>query len=163
MVSFTMSKIAANKAIKTTAIPFKIFVKQTYLGRCEDRAVFVFKDMQRGIQFTVTRPLYAIVGSKEEYDRLRPTMPYTPRSNTTRQPETNIVNGPPPPPSNAVRYKSRLKGAEIPSDLRSALSVGNVGQVIGRLRRSFLPSEVNGQTYAQLFKTLLWVEEYRQE
>jgi helicase MOV-10 len=123
----------------------------------------IFEDQKLGQQFAIVRPVRVIVGRKEDHELLRPTAPFVPRKRTAREPETEIFEGVPPPALKAIKYVVALDKAEIPKNLSDALSTGSTSDVVGRVRRMFLPQAWGSSTYGRHFKYLIWIEEYRME
>ncbi|KAF8341944.1 RNA helicase [Amanita rubescens] len=161
---FEITLEGANRNITTiTPITVQVTFKQKHIGRYEDRIEMLFEDIQLDQRFIISKPLSAIVGSKADHEALKPIAPYTVQPRTTREPELKIVEGVQPPSTQAVPYIGRLPLALIPSHLLSTLSSGTTGEIIARIRRAYLPREFNSETYARLFKHLLWIEEYRSE
>jgi len=127
------------------------------------RIEFVFEDTSLKQQFAIVRTLRAIVGDSAEYERLRPTAPFKPKKRTTRQSETEIVPGDPPPALNAIPYVVTLPFNPVPDRISSALSRGSTTEIIEHFRTSLLPNHLESDTYGRHFKYLLWAEEYRSE
>jgi helicase MOV-10 len=123
----------------------------------------VFEDAQVNKRFVITRGLSAIIGNKEEYERLKPTAPYIPRPRTLREPEKSVVEGERPPAMGAVPYVVPLPKADIPARLAAALGTGSVKQILKDVKSIFLPKEFNSETYGRHFKYLAWIEEFRAE
>ena len=142
---------------------FKVTLRQKHIGRCEDRLEIVFEDVQLRKRFVIARALRAIVGSKADHELLKPKAPYVPRNRTTRQPETQVVEGVLPPSLKAIPYVVSLPHANIPGPLSSALSTSSSSDIISRIRRVFLPLVLDSETYGRHFKNLLWIEEFRME
>ncbi|KAF8621326.1 hypothetical protein AX15_007864 [Amanita polypyramis BW_CC] len=154
----------ANRNITTiTPVTMQVTFKQKYVGRYEDRIEMLFEDIQLDKRFIISKPLYAIVGSKTDHEALKAKAPYTIQPRTTREPELKVIEGVQPPSTTAVPYVGRLPLAPIPSRLLSTLSSGTTGDIITRIRRTYLPKEFNSETYGRFYKYLLWTEEYRSE
>jgi helicase MOV-10 len=109
------------------------------------------------------RPVRAIVGSQADHDLLRPKAPFVPRKRTTRKPVTEVLPGISPPALNAIPYVVKLSLADIPKNLSQTLSTGSLSDVVGRVRRIFLPKAWDSATYGRHFKNLIWIEEYQME
>lgn len=137
--------------------------RQSHNGRYEDRVEIIFEDEQLDRQFVIVRPLRAIVGSQADHDLLRPTAPFVPRKRRTREPETEVLPGVLPPALKAIPYVVKLPQAGIPKNLSETLSTGSSTDIIGRVRRIFLPKTWDCTTYSRHFKNLIWIEEYRME
>jgi helicase MOV-10 len=142
----------------------KVTFRQPHIGRYQDRAEFLFEDLQLNKRFLISRTLRAIVGSKADHQLLQPKAPYVPRERLTRQPEVTVVEGVDPPSLKAVPYVFKLPTADIPKPLLSTLSSsGTFSEGIKRVKHVFLPSTLNSDTYARHFKHLLWIEEFQME
>jgi helicase MOV-10 len=137
--------------------------RQSHNGRYEDRVEIIFEDAKLGQRFVIVRPLRAIVGSQADHDLLRPKAPFVPRKRTAREPEKEILPGVLPPALNAIPYVVKLSLADIPKNLSETLSTGSSSDVIGRVRRIFLPRAWDHTTYGRHFKNLIWIEEHRME
>ncbi|KAK7684935.1 hypothetical protein QCA50_011770 [Cerrena zonata] len=141
-----------------------ISFKQQYLGRYEDRLEIVFEDLSLNSSFVIVRPLSAIVGNKEDHENLKPRAPYQPRKRGSRDPETSVIAGPPPPATKTVKWVTRLLPFDIPKNIASILLEGDPpAETAGNLQLTILPPHLNVNTYARHFQTLLWVEEFRMQ
>ncbi|KAF6757649.1 RNA helicase [Ephemerocybe angulata] len=131
--------------------------EQKYIGRYEDRLELVFEDRQLQKQFYITRPLRAIVGDKADHEALKPVAPYVPRQQTNRIPETTVIEGVAPP-----SYSLPL--ASIPPNLLAILrNTTSTAKQLEEIKKLFVPTDFNSDTYARFFKNLLWIEEHRSE
>ena len=74
-----------------------------------------------------------------------------------------VFEGVAPPALNAIRYVVKLPPSDIPKNLSVVLSTGSTSDVIGRVRRMFVPNTWDSSTYGRHFKYLIWIEEYRME
>ncbi|KAM6492610.1 P-loop containing nucleoside triphosphate hydrolase protein [Amanita muscaria] len=161
---FDVTVEGANRNITTiTPVTIQVAFKQKHVGRCEDRLEMVFEDVQLAKRFLISKSLSAIVGNKADHEALKAKAPYVPQPRTSREPENDVVEGVQPPATKAVPYVDRLPHAYIPSPLLSTLSSGTTGDIVARVRRTFLPREFSSETYARFFKHLLWIEEYRSD
>ncbi|KAH7924376.1 P-loop containing nucleoside triphosphate hydrolase protein [Leucogyrophana mollusca] len=140
-----------------------ISVRLPHAGRAEDRLEILFEDTILKQRFVIVRPVTVIVGSRADYELLKPKAPYIPRQRTARQPENDVVPGIKPPSSMVIPYVGRLPKALPPTDLVAALSEQSTSKAIGHIQRIFLPKALDTNTYARHFKALLWVEEFRME
>ncbi|KAG6873915.1 hypothetical protein C0995_009695 [Termitomyces sp. Mi166 len=162
--SFDITPPRAGQSLSTTTpVNFSITLNQTYVGRCQDRAEFLFKDTQLRTQFVIVRQLEAIIGNQADHQRLRPIIPYVPRPKIARQAELVIVEGVRPPAMKAIPYVVPLPLAPIPSALATTLTTGSRDAKITRIRTVFLPKEFNTSGYDRHFKHLLWIEEHQME
>lgn len=134
-----------------------------YIGRYEDRLEMTFEDIQLKKQFLISRVVNAVVGNKEEHEKLKARAPYVPRRRTERKPEARIVEGVKPPSLNIIPYVGRLPKAPIPSGLLAMVSEGSVKETVDRLRRAYLPATLDSDSFARHFRTLIWIEEQRSE
>ncbi|KAF8156820.1 RNA helicase [Crassisporium funariophilum] len=151
---------------KVTSRPpnFALIFKQAYVGRYEDRLEFVFEDTQLKKRFVIVRTLKAIVGNKAEHEALQPRAPYVPRSRSTRKAILEIVEGVKPPSLNAIRYISPLPRANIPTNLQTNLSSSeSTSKITARIKKLFMPANLDSTSYSRHFKHLLWVEEFKME
>ncbi|KAF9487363.1 P-loop containing nucleoside triphosphate hydrolase protein [Pleurotus eryngii] len=123
-------------------VTISVTLRQAYHGTCDDRLEIRFKDVKLNKEFIVSRRLKAVIGNREELERLKPVAPYVPRQRTTRLVEREIVEGVFPPALKAIPYIGKLPLAEIPV---------------------FLPRRIDSETYGRFFKNLLWIEEHRME
>jgi helicase MOV-10 len=147
----------------TQTLRFNVMFASTFRGRYQDRLEFVFEDRALLQRFVIVRTVRAISGEPGAYADLQPSAPYVPRKWAPRTRESNVIPGVRPPALTAVPWVVPLPDAIVPHALADAVSPGPMRDVIGRIRQSFLPSVLNGDTYARHFKTLLWVEEVRME
>ncbi|KAG6877586.1 hypothetical protein C0993_005916 [Termitomyces sp. T159_Od127] len=162
--SFQVTPPKSGKSvITTTPVKFSVTLKQTYVGRCQDRAELLFEDTQLRTQFVIIRQLEAIVGNQADHKRLRPIAPYTRRPKTARQPELVVVEGVRPPAMKAVPYVVPLPRAPVPSTLATTLTTGSRDAKITRIRTVFLPKKFDTSGYNRHFKYLLWIEEHQME
>jgi helicase MOV-10 len=136
-------------------------LKQTYIGRYEDRLEMSFQDLQTKKKFFISRALRVIIGSKEGHEQLKASKPYVPRSAAPRKVERKIIRGIKPPALTSIPYVKKFKQALIPKRLQDAVSNGSTPEIIERTRSDFLPPTLDSQSHARHFKTLLWVEEQR--
>jgi helicase MOV-10 len=137
--------------------------KATNGGLYTDRVEITFFDPQLNQQFAIVRAIKAIVGSKADYELLKPRAPYVPRTRHTRQEELEVIPGEAPPTLKAIPWVVKLPEAAIPAPLHSVLSKGSIGEVVRHTQSNFLPSTFESKTYARHFKHILWAEEYRSE
>ncbi|KAJ8474397.1 hypothetical protein ONZ45_g15963 [Pleurotus djamor] len=140
-----------------------ITFRQTNGGVYEDRAELIFEDIKTKKRFTISRPLSAVVGPKDELAQLEPTQPYVPLKNRRPVVQSEIVDGVRPEPLKIIPYIGRLPPALIPKPLSVALSTGSREDIINRIRETYLPDELDATNYSSNFKNLLWIEEYRQK
>ncbi|PFH46784.1 hypothetical protein AMATHDRAFT_69038 [Amanita thiersii Skay4041] len=161
---FTITPQDVNRQITLRqSVKLNVALKQKYIGRYEDRLEFVLKDVQLKKQFFISRSLRAIVGNKEDHERLKPKAPYVPKKWTKRSAETNVVEGVKPPTVKTIPYIGKLPRAPIPSVILTILAEGSVKEITAHIKRTFMPTMLNSDTFSRHFRTLLWVEEARME
>ncbi|KAH9477519.1 Putative helicase mov-10-B.1 [Psilocybe cubensis] len=163
--SFSAEIRGTSRSVTTqTALTVVVTLRQGYIGRYEDRLEFVFRDTRLRKYFIISRTLKAIVGYKEDHETLRPSAPYIPRTRSAYKPISNVVEGVKPPALSAVKYVVRLPRAEIPHQLQIMLSGSeSTHRLMNNIKKIFMPSSLNSDTYGRHFKNLLWVEEYKME
>ncbi|KAH7908653.1 RNA helicase [Hygrophoropsis aurantiaca] len=144
-------------------ITVDVFFRHPHIGRLEDRLEILFEDISLKQQFVIVRPVSAIIGSRSDYELLKPRTPFVPRRKTARKPENDVIPGVKPPSLKAIPYVVKLPLAKPPNDLVAALSEQSDIHVVGQIKRIFLPQDLNENTYARHFKALLWIEEFRME
>jgi helicase MOV-10 len=140
-----------------------VTLKQPLRGQFTDRLEISFEDTTLRQRFVIVRRVKAIVGSRAEYELLRPRAPYVPRRRAQREPESVVVAGPPPPATSTVMWVVKLTQAPIPTTLAAILASGSVKDILAQLRRTVLPAVVNCDTYGRYWKNVIWVEEHRME
>ena len=140
-------------------VHFRHSLRGSYGARLE----LWFEDTKLNEKFAIVRTAAAIVGNKEDYDRLLPVAPFVPRKHTTRDRETTIIEGVRPASLGYVRYVVSLPESPIPGYISSALSQGSPDGIVSYFRKSLLPRVLDSTTYGRHFKHLLWAEEYRSE
>ncbi|KAF8156821.1 RNA helicase [Crassisporium funariophilum] len=151
---------------KVTSRPpsFALSFKQAYAGRYEDHIEFVFEDTQLKQRYVIVRTLKAIVGNKVEHEALQPRAPYVPRPRSTRKAILEVVEGVKPPALNAVRYIAPLPRATIPANLQiNLLSSEPTSKTAARIKKYFMPVNLDSTSYSRYFKHLLWIEEFKME
>ena len=137
--------------------------QQALRGRYQDRLEITFEDLSLRQRFIIVRAINVVVGSKADYEVLKPVAPYVPRKPVRRTPETEILPGDPPPALTAIKWVATLPLALIPRAVSSALSTGHVQNIVAQLQRTVLPPSMNADTYSRHFKALLWIEEHQME
>ncbi|KAI0316313.1 P-loop containing nucleoside triphosphate hydrolase protein [Amylostereum chailletii] len=138
--------------------------RQTFRGQFDDRLEITFEETALSKKFVIVRLLKASVGSRLDYDVLRPSKPYYIAPNRTRrEPEASVVPGVKPSAGRAVKWVTKLPTADMPKAISSVLSSRSTRSVLSQLKTSILPNVLNANTYSRFYKTLIWVEEYRME
>ncbi|KZV62176.1 P-loop containing nucleoside triphosphate hydrolase protein [Peniophora sp. CONT] len=143
-----------------------VILKQSMTGQYEDRLEVTFENPALRRQFLVIRAITAtIIGTREVYELLKPAAPYIqkPRS-VKREHESEVVRGiPPKVPPSLTKHARKLPEYPIPQPLKAILS-HTVEDIIKEIQSSYLPNApLNGETYGQFWRTLLWAEEHRAE
>ncbi|VDC03812.1 unnamed protein product [Peniophora sp. CBMAI 1063] len=163
--SFTVITASGGLNSNDTVI---VTLKQSMLGEYDDRLEVVFEDLAVRLEFTIARDLRAtVVGSREVHELLKPVSPYIQRLRVTdRDREVVALRGVPPPiPKTLLLKAKRLPLYEIPKPLNDILAKAQkeLDATIFKIRMSYLPSVLNGESYGQHWKALLWAEEHRAE
>ncbi|TFK49292.1 P-loop containing nucleoside triphosphate hydrolase protein [Heliocybe sulcata] len=163
--SFTINtaSLIGNRLVYGRDYAVPITLRSSNSGHHDDRVEITFEDTQLNQQFVIVRFMRVIVGNKADYDRLKPTMAYTPRVRSKREPEIEVVPGEAPPALDAMPYVVKLSHAHIPKNILSVLATGSTQDKAKNLRRTVLPTSLDVASYSRHFKTLLWVEEKRSE
>jgi hypothetical protein len=138
----------------------------SYPGRYEDRLQLSFFDPESKQRFLITRPLLAVVGSKNDHDLLQPKAPYV-RKKRTYVPITTEINFTLRPPSwSPIKWRGWLPRYDVPQEISSIISTGsesrNRNKMIAAIR-SLLPTAFQLKTYGKFFSVLLHVEEEEQK
>ena len=164
-VRFTVAPENNDRHVNATAsVKLVVNIKQTHVGRYEDRLEITFEDLQSKGKFLISRPIRAVIGDKGEHEQLRPKAPFFQRRRAEKKPETHITVGEKPLPLKIIPYVGKLPMAKIPQDLLSILSEGSTTKdVISRVREAYMPGELDTYSYARHFAPLVWIEEHRTE
>ncbi|KAH8102228.1 P-loop containing nucleoside triphosphate hydrolase protein [Cristinia sonorae] len=162
---FTTSVQGTNmKLISGREFHIIVSFKHPNHGKYEDRLEIIFEDLAIRQQFAIVRPLRAVVGSKADYEQLRPRAPYVPRKRTNRDAETQVVPGVPPPATSTTKWVTKLPIANIPKGLAGALYSGDLTtEVATEVRRTRLPAHLDSTSYGRHFQELLWCEEFKMQ
>ncbi|THG94461.1 hypothetical protein EW026_g7015 [Hermanssonia centrifuga] len=123
-------------------------------GRYEDTLELTFRDLSNKQQFVITRRIYAIVGSQEDYDRLKPKSAFVkPKPAIYEQPK-RIIRVFRPPTWSYTKWVVELPEFKAPQDLIDA--------AFGPRRRTsvnpYMP-KFSVLSYGRFFQVLLWIEE----
>ncbi|KAJ7266375.1 P-loop containing nucleoside triphosphate hydrolase protein [Mycena haematopus] len=130
-------------------------------GEYTDVLELVFLDTSTRQRFLITRKLCAVVGSKEDHQRLKPKSAYSRRKPAPFQFDGPIVRSLRPPTWGPSNWTARLPAFDPPADLiqvafgsHSGSSTKTVLQAV----KQFLPSTFTLNTYAQHFQVMLYIE-----
>ncbi|KIY47324.1 P-loop containing nucleoside triphosphate hydrolase protein [Fistulina hepatica ATCC 64428] len=144
------------------SLNFAVAFYQKFVGTYHDRLEITFEDRQLRKRFVIVRVARAVIGDQHDHDQFGAKSIYVPRKRVTREPETEVIPGPPMPSfDSAIKYVVPLPMANIPSSLENVLVRDSQAEILRRLRETFLPRSLNTSTYAQHFRYLLWIEEYK--
>lgn len=147
--------------------PLKINVKfqEDYIGHYQDRIEIELKEKRLKKVFSISRMVYAIVGDPLIHERLKPSQPYIPRIRGPREPETQVIQGVPPPSLQAIPYVSRLPAADIPKHLLSSLAASPTASTenVQMIQDTFLPKLFDAESHGRYFNILVWIEEHKME
>jgi helicase MOV-10 len=163
--SFKVSSIASTPSVLSYKSQTRLVVtlKQPLRGQFADRLEISFENTTLRQRFVIARHIKAIVGNRAEYELLRPRAPYVAQHRAPREPESDVVAGPPPPATSTVAWVVKLTKAPIPTTLAAILSSGSVRDNLEELRRTVLPAVLDCDTYGSYWKTVIWIEEQRME
>lgn len=137
---------------------------QSYIGNYEDRIEIALEDRQLGLRFYISRAVKAVVADATDYVTLQPSEPFVSKKRSSRDPETEIVRGDPPPALEAISYVVPLGYADIPLRLSRILTpvrYSSLQHTLQQFHRQELPSTFDARSYGHFFKKLLWAEEIR--
>jgi helicase MOV-10 len=143
-----------------------VTAKQNFHGRSSDTLQFVFVNDVSEQKFIITRELRIIVGSKTDHETLKAKAPYQPlKKGVQHGPVREVVEGIKPSGFFSIPYRIRLPHADMPKDLAADLgdSTLQTRDLMQQVKDKYLPPAFDRKTYGAFFKTLLWVEEKRQE
>ena len=130
-------------------------------GRFHDRLELTFYDTVTKKEFVILKPLFIIVGNRDDYENLKSSAPYVPAKRKPREPMKDVTEGDPPPAFNAVKWVVRLPAYDYPIALRTILDTSSMKDKIGRLRPTFVPEMLSSATHARWFHTMLHIEEHQ--
>lgn len=135
---------------KTIAVTFH----PAYEGQYEDVLEIVFHDLKNKRQFTITRRIRAIVGSSDDYERLKPKAPYVrPKTFLYERPK-KIVRVVRPPTWSHTKWAVKLPDFKALQDLIDAAFGPKPSAAI----KPFIP-RLTLSNYAEFWQALLWIEE----
>ncbi|KAF8520941.1 P-loop containing nucleoside triphosphate hydrolase protein [Hysterangium stoloniferum] len=160
--SFGLSKINLPLRIQfQISMEFSVvFDHRGLYGRFNDRLEIVFFVPSLQGHFVITRAISARVGSKADWELIKPSAPYEPKKRKNQEPENEIVRGIKPPQIAGIRWVVALPLADIPKNLESLFSgTKRVPLVVADVRATWLPHVLDETTYGRHFSVLLHVEE----
>ena len=137
------------------------FDSQGSRGRFQDRMELSFYDVITQRQFAIVKPLFIIVGDKDDYERLKPIAPYIPKKQVQREPVKEITHGEPPEALAAIKWTSRLPDYELPKALKTILDMPVAKEKIRLLRSGFVPRHLSSDSHARWFHVMLFMEEHQ--
>lgn len=134
----------------------KITFRPSFEGRYEDTLELTFHDVSRSQQFSITRQIRAIVGSRDDQEDLKPKAPYTRRRYVPLPLEGRIISPLRPPTWTETKWVTSLPEYKAPKALIQA-AYGPDGRRV--VTQRFMPSVFNEETYGRSFQNVLWIEE----
>ena len=147
--------LGQNKKIKPgTAKIVAVVFHPSYEGRYEDTLELTFHDISKREQFVITRRVLAVVGSAEDYDRLKPKAPYTRPKVSPHERVREVVRVSRPPTWSHTRWRVSLPEFKIPEDLVKAAFGPKPSAAI----RPFVP-RFDLDNYGRFWQVVLWIEE----
>jgi helicase MOV-10 len=138
------------------------FDSRGVIGRFEDRLELSFLDGSLHRQFAITRNIIAIVGSREDYEAIKPVAPYVPRIRkaAVAVKDLSVEKGPKPRALADVRWVVELLMYHVPLRIENLVNSTKRGKdLVQNIQRLCLPKSLDGATYTRFFMTLLHVEE----
>jgi helicase MOV-10 len=128
----------------------------SYEGRHEDTLELNFQDVVRNEQFSITRRLRAVVGSRSDQQMLKPKAPFVKRKFVPLPLEGTIISPLRPPTWSETKWVTFLSEYKAPIELINAAYPPHGRKVD---TRSLVPPVLNENTYGRRFQNLLWIEE----
>ncbi|KAF8206083.1 P-loop containing nucleoside triphosphate hydrolase protein [Mycena galopus ATCC 62051] len=130
-------------------------------GEYKDVLELVFLDTTARQRFLITRKLFAVVGSKEDHQQLKPKSVYSRRKTAPFQFDGPIIRSLRPPTWGPANWTSRLPPFDPPADLIQVAfgpQSGSKTKTVLQAVRQFLPPTFTLNTYAQHFQVMLYIE-----
>ncbi|KIM34476.1 hypothetical protein M408DRAFT_325872 [Serendipita vermifera MAFF 305830] len=138
-----------------------VFDSEGNRGRFQDRLELVLYDVPTQKQFAIVKPLSIIVGSRNDYEDLKPVAPYIPKKKIQREPVKEVVEGERPPAISAVKWVMKLPSYDYPKALKTILDMPTMKEKIRLLRSGFVPRELISASHARWFHVMLYIEEHQ--
>ncbi|KAJ8508765.1 hypothetical protein ONZ45_g9006 [Pleurotus djamor] len=154
---------ATSTLLPHKSVNLQVTFRQQDYGRYSERLDITFEDVKLRTRFCISRPLSAIVGNHADHELLAPKAPFVPRQRQAREPEITVVPPVLPPSTKAVPYVVDLPYARIPLRFSSLFRSGPYNHVLNAIKQTFLPRNLNADSYGLHFKYLLWTEEVQSE
>ena len=154
-----MRKGGGGKKISSTvATVVEVRFEPSYQGRYEDTLELTFLDLSRGERFVITRPVLAVVGSKDDYELLKPTAPYVRPKTSRHDKPKKVVEVNRPNVWSHTRWSVNLPEFHAPHDLIDAAFGRNPSAAI----QPFIPT-FDLEHYGQFWQALVWIEEEKMQ
>lgn len=159
-LSFAATILLAKQWVNTgSPLSVEITFQPSYEGRHLAFVELVFHDLIRKQVFTIVRNLQALVGSKDDHERLRPSAPYVGPSPPQAAPAPeNIHPGRRPVTWSKTKWSKRLPEFLPPKDLID-VAFGPGKDIVRRIKEEFMPQTFDISTYGHYFEVLLHIEE----
>lgn len=135
-------------------------------GQLRNRLEMTFETSSHPkIRFTLTRPIKARIGPKEEYDCLPEPSPLARRA---KRRKTKLVfvkfhHGVRPLLLAPINWVRRLPGYDIPPPLAAIMENEDtkIYEKIRSIRNTFMRNSFGPSTFGYHYQTMLWIEEIR--
>ncbi|KAJ6480358.1 P-loop containing nucleoside triphosphate hydrolase protein [Mycena sanguinolenta] len=159
---FTVNLVGKSRWVKhEEARTLSVKFHPSFDGEYADVLELVFLETLTRRRFLITRKLCAVVGSKEDHQRLKPKTPYSHRKPAPFQFDGPIVRSLRPPTWAPSNWTARLPAFDPPADLIQVAFSSHSGKntkTILQAVKQFLPSTFTLNTYAQHFQVMLYIE-----
>ncbi|EMD34730.1 hypothetical protein CERSUDRAFT_158351 [Gelatoporia subvermispora B] len=152
----------ANERVVAHAHPVTCSVQARHdvLGTYDGYVEITFEDAVKR-RFAIIRQVKATIGSVQDYQLLKPQVPYKGKARVPWPKVRAFVPGRRPPALDAVPWVKKLPQAEIQAFLLSILTAQPENEATAKLRTSHVPPTLNGYNHGEFFKLLLWIEEFK--
>lgn len=155
--------IRLGERILTHNVPTQVMITLNTrgVGLFDDRLILVFENTQDRSRWIITRQVNVTIGNRALHEALEPNpTPYVRPDPLASEPVEDIVRGEGAPALRTISYIKPLPPARIPAGLARLLAGGEQeGAGLFEKVKARVPEQLNTETYANVFKTLLWVEE----